>query len=154
MLDKEPIIEQEESILLIQQLSELYPQLYLKPPLSESNFITLIPGMNSYEFKFASYLYHNGFTVFREPEIFSCSHVPDFFIYSPFDFSGKLVELTLYDRNYTNCNSHNRPRNEVKKTIQRKREQIYELEQCQIPYVVLYREELEQIRKNFIPNLF
>ncbi len=154
MLEKELEIVQEESILLIQQLSELYPQMHLEKPLIDTDFDILIPGMNSYEFKFASFFHKEGYSIFREPYIFGCSHLPDFFMYNPLINAGKLVELTMYNREFTNCNVNRRPRNEVKKTIERKKGQLGELERCNIPFVVLYREDLEQIRRRYIPDLF
>ncbi len=139
---------------LINDFEIIYPQMHLDSPLNDSDFTTLTPGMNSYEFKFASFLYSNGYTLFREPTIENCVHVPDFFVYSPFDDSGKLVELTMYNREFTNCNVSKRPRNEVKKTLLRKRNQLEEIKECGIPYIILYREELEYIRREYIKDLF
>lgn len=153
MLEKE-IDREQEKILLVQHLSDLYPQMSLERPLVDTDFDILIPGMNSYEFKFASYFHHEGYSIFREPDIFGCSHLPDFFMYNPIVNDGKLVELTMYNRDFTNCNVSRRPRNEVKKTILRKKGQIEELESCNIPFVVLYREDLEQLRREYIPDLF
>ncbi|HRX44157.1 MAG TPA: hypothetical protein P5059_02825 [Candidatus Dojkabacteria bacterium] len=141
-------------VQLINDFEVIYPQLHLTAPLSEADFTTLYPGMNSYEFKFASFLYSNGYTIFREPNIQNCVHVPDFFVYSPFDDSGKLVELTMYNREFTNCNISKRPQNEVKKTLQRKKVQLEEIKECGIPYIILYRKELEYIRKEYIKDLF
>lgn len=152
MSEKEQDIE--NYLQLINEFEVIYPQMHLTLPLNESDFTTLTPGMNSYEFKFASFLFSNGFTIFKEPTILSCVHVPDFFIYSPYDSSGKLVELTMYNREFTNCYVNKRPRNDVKRTLERKKTQIKEIHECGIPYLILYREELESIRKQYIPNLF
>lgn len=152
MPEQEP--DRHDDLQLMNDFEIIYPQIHLNPPLNESDFSTLIPGMNSYEFKFASFLYSNGYTVFREPSIENCVHIPDFFVYSPFNNFGKLIELTMYNREFTNCNVYNRPRNEVKKTLQRKRNQLEEIKECGIPYIILYREELEYIRKEYINDLF
>jgi len=153
MLEKEPESKLHESSLLVSQLSDLYPQMRLDMPLTDTDFDVLIPGMNSYEFKFASFFHREGYSIFREPYIFGCRHLPDFFMYSPFVNEGKLVELTMYNRGFTNCNVNRRPRNEVKKTLQRKRNQLEEIQDCGIPYIILYREELENIRKMYIKDL-
>ena len=43
---------------------------------------------------------------------------------------------------------------EVKKTLLRKRNQLEEIKECGIPYIILYRKELEYIRKEYIKDLF
>ncbi len=154
MPEKEQDIEITEYTEIIENLSYVYPQLQLNPPLFYSDFDQYIQGMNSYEFKFANYLCSMGLYVFREPRIESCFHIPDFFVFNQSDCTGTLLELTLYNRDFTNCNTHKRPRNEVKKTIERKKGQIQELENCGIPYMVLYREDLEIIRREYIKDLF
>lgn len=152
MLENE--LDRQDYLQLKDDFEIIYPQMHLNSALDESDFSTLIPGMNSYEFKFASFLFSNGYTVFREPRIENCVHIPDFFVYSPFSDFGELIELTMYNKEFTNCNVSKRPRNEVKKTIQRKRNQLEEIRQCGIPYAILYREELEYIRREYIYDLF
>lgn len=152
MLEKE--LERQDYLQLKNDFEIIYPQMHLKSPLNESDFSTLIPGMNSYEFKFASFLFSNGYTVFREPIIENCVHVPDFFVYSPFSDFGKLIELTMYNKEFTNCNVSKRPRNEVRRTLKRKRNQLEEIKESGIPYIILYREELRYIRKEYINDLF
>lgn len=56
-------------VQLINDFEVIYPQLHLTAPLSEADFTTLYPGMNSYEFKFASFLYSN-VTLFLENLIY------------------------------------------------------------------------------------
>ncbi len=131
-----------------------YPHMHLDSPLDLSDSNQYIYGMNSYEMKFAYFTYSMGLVVFREPRIDNCIHIPDFYLFNPITLSGTLVELTLYNRDFTNCNTGNRHRNEVKKSIKRKQGQISELQGCGIPYIILYREELEQIRNNFINDFF
>ncbi len=53
-------------VQLINDFEVIYPQLHLTAPLSEADFTTLYPGMNSYEFKFASFLYSNDLHNFLE----------------------------------------------------------------------------------------
>jgi len=141
---------------ILKDLSINYPQMYLDYPLLCDDFdLGYFDGMNSYEFKFASYLVNNkNLLVFREPKIKGCSHVPDFYIFNSSAYAGKIVELTLYDSSYSVYKSGNKSQQEVEKSIKRKHEQINDIKGCGIPYVILYREQLENVRRDYILNLF
>jgi hypothetical protein len=157
MIENVPDIEENIDVeKVLSNLSQQYPQMYLDYPLVYEDFeYGYLNGMNSYEFKFASYLVNDkNLLVFREPKIDSCLHIPDFYVFNTLSNSGKLVELTLYDSDFTGCRNSKRSYQEVKKSIKRKQEQIDEIKGCGIPYVILYREQLENIRQRCIKNLF
>ncbi len=141
---------------ILKDLSADYPQMHLEYPLLHEDFdFGYLNGMNSYEFKFASYLVNDkNLLVFREPKIDSCLHIPDFYIFNPSAYTGKIVELTLYDSSYSGYKSRKKSYQEVKKSIKRKQAQIDEIKGCGIPYVILYREQLENIRRECITGLF
>ena len=99
MIENVPDIDENIDVeKVLSNLSQQYPQMYLNYPLVCNDFeYGYLEGMNSYEFKFASYLVSNSaLLIFREPKI----------------------------------------------------------EGCGIPYVILYRQQLENIRQRCIKNLF
>lgn len=148
MLEKELEVRQGTAEILIQEISLIYPQMILTPSILSQEFEGYIPNMNSYEKKFAFLVHSKGLDVFREPVIEGVLHIPDFFVYNRFCHRGKLVELTLYNRECTNCS------NSSKRSKERKRRQIEELQSCGIPFVTMYRENMENIRKYCIPDFF
>ena len=157
MIENVPDIDENIDVeKVLSNLSQQYPQMYLDYPLVYEDFeYGYLNGMNSYEFKFASYLVSDkNLLVFREPKIDSCLHIPDFYIFNTLSNRGKLVELTLYDSNFTGCRDGKRSYQEIKKSIRRKQEQIDEIKRCGIPYVILYREHLENVRRECITGLF
>jgi hypothetical protein len=139
-----PDIEKEYTI--IANLSEIYPQMYLSEPLTYESEDTLLK-MNSCEREFTLLLLDRGLLLFREPEIEGMDFLPDFFVYNVEAARGKLVELTLFNEDYSNGNSS-------KKSIERKKRQIENLERTGIPYTVLKREQLSMIREYCCPELF
>lgn len=143
MLEKESVTEQEAEY--IERISFFYPQMILPPPLSVEDMDQYIEGMNSYEKEFAKLLHSRGMVVFREPIIEGVDCKPDFFVFNPFTYGGKIVELTLCDKEF---------KNGKRDTIKRKKRQAERLEQIGIPYVILYRENLERIRRTCCENLF
>jgi len=157
MIENVPDIKENIDIeRVLSNLSQQYPQMYLDYPLVDDDFeYGYLKGMNSYEFKFASYLVNDKkLLVFREPKIENCLHVPDFYIFNTLSNSGRLVELTLYDSNFIGYKDSKRSYQEIKKSIRRKQEQVNEIKSCGIPYVILYREQLENIRQGCIKDLF
>jgi len=157
MIENVPDIDENIDVeKVLSNLSQQYPQMYLNYPLVCNDFeYGYLEGMNSYEFKFASYLVSNSaLLIFREPKIEGCFHIPDFYVFNTLSNSGRLVELTLYDSNYTGYRNSRRSYQETKKSIKRKQEQIEEIKGCGIPYVILYRQQLENIRQRCIKNLF
>lgn len=140
-------IPKELELEYMQCICEIYPQMTLDPPLTTENLEGYIPGMSSYEREFVSLLQSRGIVVFREPLIEGLNCRPDFFVYNPSTRTGKIVEVTLYDKGYSNGNGSYKSKN-------RKRRQEVSLQQMGIPYVILYRENLERIRRNCCPNLF
>jgi len=124
---------EEQNMELVGELSEKYPSLYLGEP-----FRGDFSGMNTYEARFVDILLERDLVVFREPLIADLDCVPDFFVYNPRSGSGKLVEITLMPRNGNGGNGF--------KTKIRKARQNESLASSGIPYVVLYREELEKVR--------
>ncbi len=154
MLEKELELELGLYEEVIIHLSSIYPQMHLKNDLFQSETNGYIQGMNSYEMKFAEYLWSQNYYLFREPRIDGCNHLPDFFVYDRQTDSGLLLELTLYYKDFANCNTSKKHRNEVKKSIERKRRQFDDLQNCGIPYLILYREDMEEIRRDYISDLF
>ena len=70
MIENVPDIEENINVeKVLSNLSQQYPQMYLDYPLVYEDFeYGYLNGMNSYEFKFASYLVSDkNLLVFREP---------------------------------------------------------------------------------------
>jgi hypothetical protein len=128
-------------------LVEKYPQMILPTPLFSQDLDLYITGMNVQERNFAKHLLRRDLVVFREPQLIDYPIVPDFFIYNVFCNRGKLVELTLFNKDFSNGNSSQKSKN-------RKERQYMCLESCGIPYVILYRDNLESIRRYGIHDLF
>lgn len=132
------MLEQEPSIEIP------FTKLELSTPLSEDNIFKY--DMNSVERNFSLLLLSKGLEVYREPYIHNCKHIPDFWVYNPFRNMGKLVEITLLSKE--EFLSGNR------RTVLRKRRQYEELSNIGIPYIVLYRENMESIRRGCYPSMF
>lgn len=145
MLEKEIVTVTEIESKCMESIAISYPQMYLSPPLLPEEMYSYVEGMNSYEKEFVKLLHSRGMIVFREPMIESIDCKPDFFIFNPYTQKGKIVEITLCEKNYSNGN---------RDTVKRKRRQAEKLEQTGIPYVILYRENLERIRRTCCENLF
>ena len=124
---------------LNRELSLKYPQMILHRALDEYDLQGRKTGMNKNEREFARLLIRRNFLVYREPEIRDCNRIPDFFVLNPRSGVGKLVEITLFFSDSID---------------NRKRQQIAELESCGIPFVVLYREQMENIKRYVWRNLF
>lgn len=146
-MEKEKQQENEEYIDIINELSEMYPQMHVCAPLEFIEPNKFVKGMNSYEKRFSNILQSRGLCVFREPIIDGVSHIPDFFVYNPRSYQGKLVELTLFDKEFKHYNS-------TESSIKRKKRQIQEFNTCGIPFVAIYRENLESIRSHCDMHLF
>ncbi|OGC36422.1 hypothetical protein A2369_01400 [candidate division WS6 bacterium RIFOXYB1_FULL_33_15] len=144
MLEEE---ELENQYLLIEALSERYPQMLLSPPLLPEEVESYVRGMNSYEREFVKILQNRGLIVFREPELCDYDCKPDFFVYNPYIDQGKIVEVTLLNKEFTSSNCD-------RKTKERKIRQFKRMEASGIPFVVMYRENLENIREYCCRNLF
>ena len=126
-------------------IEDIYPQLVLQDPLFCDH--SDLPYMHPVEREFATLLLTRGFIVFREPTILDCEHIPDFFIFNRRSQSGKLVEITLLKEDLTNGHIG-------RKTKKRKERQLEALQECGVPFVVLYREQMENIRANCWEDLF
>jgi hypothetical protein len=124
---------EEQNMELVEDLSVKYPSLYLGEPFQGDFY-----GMNSYEARFVEILLERDLVVFREPLIANVDCVPDFFVYNCKRGSGKLVEITLMPKNGNGKNGF--------RTKMRKERQKESLASTGIPYVILYREELEKVR--------
>lgn len=146
-MEKESLLDQEKYIDVVNEVNTMYPQMYISSPLEYIEPDKYIPGMNSYEKRFANLLQTRGLFVFREPIIDGLSHIPDFFVYNPRCIQGKLVELTLYDSQFKRVSAD-------EKSIKRKKRQIEEFRNCGIPFVAIYRENLEAIRSHCDMYLF
>ena len=146
-MEKEIIQEKIIHPEIVEEVELLYPQMHIDFPLNPILPDTFVEGMNSYEKRFANILQSKGLFVFREPIIDGVSHIPDFFVYNRRCFQGKLVELTLYDREFKHYSAN-------EKSIARKKRQIEEFSNCGIPFVAIYRENLESIRRNCDMYLF
>lgn len=120
-------------------ITEEYPQLSLPNPLSDYTLSNNCVRMNSEEKQFAKLLLSRDMIVYREPRIELCDSIPDFFVYNPRTTNGKLVEITL---------------SKMETGDKRKRRQIRNLELCGIPFVILFREQMERIRKYSWHKLF
>lgn len=120
-------------------IKEQYPQLVLPSPLDDVSVLNRKSTMNSNERQFAKLLLSKDMVVYREPRIQLCDSVPDFFVYNPRTFNGKLVEITL---------------SPMRTNDDRKRRQIRNLELCGIPFVVLFREHMQNIRQYCWNELF
>ena len=96
-------------------------------------------NMNDNEMEFAKLLLHKNMVVYREPKIESCNSIPDFSVYNPRTCNGKLVEITL---------------SSIDKAGFRKEKQIKNLKSCGIPFVVLYGENMEIIKRYSWENIF
>jgi hypothetical protein len=117
-----------------------------KQPLTYEDIINSVGcEMNSYEKKFALLMIQLGFVVYREIDIDGFGRTADFFVINPFSRQGMLIELTLMDDKETGVG---------RKTKLRKERQVKALEGRGIPYVILYREDLNVIRHFLDPNLF
>ena len=77
MLEEE---ELENQYLLIEALSERYPQMLLSPPLLPEEVESYVRGMNSYEREFVKILQNRGLIVFREPELITTVNQISLFI--------------------------------------------------------------------------
>lgn len=146
-MEKESLLDEEKYIDIVSEVNTMYPQMHISSPLKYIEPEKHVPGMNSYEKRFANILQTRGLFVFREPIIEGVSHIPDFFVYNPRSVQGKLVEITLYDSQFKRY-----PLNE--RSIERKKRQIEEFRSCGIPFVAIYRENLESIRSHCDMYLF
>lgn len=129
----------EYSQTLDSYLTTLYPQMILPTPLNEFDIESKKLRMNYEEREFAHLLLTRDLVVYREPEIRDCNRIPDFFVFNPRHGNGKLVEITL-----SSCMTRDK----------RKRGQIKDLSMCGIPLVVLYKEQMESIKKRCWNRLF
>jgi len=139
-VEKEIALVEDKYTELIIEVSTMYPQMHVNSPLNYIEPNIYVEGMNSYEKRFANILQTRGLYVFREPIIDGVTHIPDFFVFNPKSYQGKLVELTLYDRDFKHYNPNER-------SVKRKKRQIEEFSNCGIPFVAIYRENLESIRR-------
>lgn len=145
MLEVEPETL-EETISFVEYIDQLensikdeYPQLFLSSPLDDFSIANNSVRMNSNEKQFAKLLLSRDLLVYREPKIEFCDRIPDFFVYNPRTYNGKLVEITL---------------SKSETSDKRKRRQIHNLELCGIPFVILFREHMEKIRQYCWGDLF
>lgn len=87
------------------------------------------------EREYARMMIRLGFTVYREPVIKDCNHLPDFYICDPDSHFGVLVEITKSTKKYLS---------------ERKRRQIKSLEEIakfyNIPFFVLFKEDLDRLK--------
>lgn len=105
-------------------------------------------SMNTYERAFAKILIKKGLKVYREIPIADNGSTADFYVYNPRSKRGKLVEVTLLQKEYKKGD-----KKPSIKTIRRKDRQIETLEATGMTYVVLYKENFRAIRKT-VTNLF
>jgi hypothetical protein len=105
--------------------------------------------MNAYEKSVALLLISKGLMVYREIPIGTNGSNADFYVYNPKSKKGKLVEVTLIKKAY-------KPREKLPshKTRKRKSNQLLLLKATGMPFVVLYKENLESIRKYVDLHLF
>ncbi len=151
-----------EDILQLENLiNEQYPNLILPLPLNEEELDSRKCEMNYEERQFAKLLLSKGMIVYREPEIELCDSIPDFFVYNPRSCNGKLVEITLaYMQKEKKQEGgqrkarKNRKKEQMKASKNRKNRQKENLNLSGIPSVVLYREQMENIRRYCCNKLF
>lgn len=122
---------------------DMYPQLVLPEPMFYS--VNDFEDIHPVELLFAQALHERGLVIYREPKVLEMLHTPDFYVYNPFAHSGKLVEITLMKRDGSKASQ---------RTKERKERQIRELNNCGIPFCVLYRENLECMRRYSFEELF
>lgn len=91
---------------------------------------------SSHEREYARMMIRLGFTVYREPVIKDCNHLPDFYIWDPDCNFGVLVEITKSSKNSLS---------------ERKKRQIKSLNEISkfydIPFVVLFKEDLDMLKE-------
>ena len=94
--------------------------------------------MDDWEADYALKLINQGYLVFREPKLIGCRHKPDFYIYSEELDEGVLVELTSLTRKHSN-GGKKRQHDSLGKVC----------DICGIPFIPLFREELEDMEIEF-----
>ena len=105
--------------------------------------------MNPYEARLARFLISKGLSVYREIPLSTNGANADFYIFNPKSGKGKLVEVTLiYDNHPQGMKLPSR------KTRARKKRQLRVLEKTSIPFVILHKEQLTNIRRFQIKDLF
>jgi len=122
---------------------EMYPQLILPEPMFY--VVNDFENIHPVELLFAEALHERGLFIYREPEVLEMSHIPDFYVYNPFAHSGKLVEITLMNKDGVGA---------CRKTRLRKERQLEDLYNCGIPFTILHRKELENVRRYCYDGLF
>lgn len=105
--------------------------------------------MNSYEKEVALLFMSKGLLVYREIPIGSNGSTADFYVYNPKSKRGKLVEVTLIQQSYKP--GEKKP---SIKTRKRKSRQLVLLKATGMPFVILYKENLNSIRKRLNTDLF
>ena len=140
-----------EYVSFNEYLSYLYPQMILPSPLTFEEIDAKDSGMHTEEKHFAELLLSKNLIVYREPFFPDFESNIDFFVFNPNNGNGKLVEITQLSKDPSKfkCGKGKKRAErskQKKKTLERKERQITNLKGCGIPYVILYKEEMKNIR--------
>lgn len=126
-----------------EEIARVYPHMIL----DTSRDISGNNGMVDYERRFLQFLLERELVIFREPSFEGMDFNPDFFVWNPKAQRGKIVEITFISEQEGFMHVS-------RKTRARKKRQLVSLENCGVPFVILYREHLKNISKYSYPNLF
>ncbi|GIK83992.1 MAG: hypothetical protein BroJett025_06140 [Patescibacteria group bacterium] len=145
----EQVYTSEEILRYISQMKPLTKASIAKYSQAPSLYEPAYNTMNEYERGVAQLFIEKGLLVYREVPIGTNGSTADFYVYNPRSKKGKLVEVTLIQQVYNPGD-----RQPSHKTRKRKGRQLVLLNATGMPFVVLYKENLESIRKRLNRNLF